>query len=98
MKNRLSEIQVIPVKPNNGLVGFASLVLDENLYLGSIGIMTRPEGGYRLTYPTKTVGDRQVNIYHPINKSFALEIEKVVVSKFEDVTKSYVGHHQINPR
>ncbi|KKR32658.1 MAG: hypothetical protein UT66_C0058G0008, partial [candidate division CPR2 bacterium GW2011_GWC1_39_9] len=26
MQNKLGEIQVVPVKPNNGLVGFASLV------------------------------------------------------------------------
>jgi len=45
MTNRLSEIQIIPIKPQNGLVGFASFVLDGSLYLGSIGIMTRPQGG-----------------------------------------------------
>ena len=42
---RVSEIQIIPIKPQNGLIAFASLVLNENLYLGSIGIMTRPKGG-----------------------------------------------------
>jgi len=45
MTNRLSEIQIIPIKPQNGLVAFASFVLDSNLYLGSIGIMTRSNGG-----------------------------------------------------
>lgn len=85
MKPKLSEIQIIPIKPKNGLVAFASFVLGGSLYLGSIGIVTRPQGGYRLTYPTKKVGNRNINIFHPINKKFAEAIEKAVIKKFEDV-------------
>jgi len=87
MTNRLSEIQIIPIKPQNGLVAFASLVLDGNLYLGSIGIMTRPNGGYRLVYPTKKVADRNLNIFYPISREFALAVEQEVVKQFEDVMK-----------
>jgi len=93
MTNRLSEIQIIPIKPQNGLVAFASFVLDGNLYLGSIGIVTRPNGGYRLTYPTKTVGARDINIYHPINKSFAEIIEKEVLIQLEEVMKNENDRH-----
>ena len=85
MKTKLSEIQIIPVKAQNGLVAFASFVLDDSLYLGSIGIITRPKGGYRLLYPSKKVGARNINIFHPINKGFAESIEKEVIGKFEDV-------------
>lgn len=87
----ISEVQIIPVKPKDGLVAFASFVLDNKLYLGSIGIITRPEGGYRLLYPTKKLGIKDINIYHPINKSFAREIEKEIISKFETLTTSSVG-------
>ena len=90
----ISEIQIIPIKPQNGLVAFASFLLDGNLYLGSIGIVTRPEGGYRLVYPTKKVGLRNINIYHPVNKSFAESIEKEVISKFEDVMKKYDRYNE----
>lgn len=85
MKIKISEIQIIPIKPQQGLVAFASFVLDNNLYLGSIGIFTKPEGGYRLVYPTKKVGLRNINIFHPINKTFAESVEKEVIGKFEDV-------------
>lgn len=98
MTNRLSEIQIIPIKPQNGLVAFASFVLDHNLYLGSIGILTRPAGGYRLVYPTKKVGIKNINIFHPINKSFAESIEKEVISKSEDVMKKYDGHDETDTR
>ena len=96
MTNRLSEIQIIPIKPQNGLVAFASFVLDESLYLGSIGIMTRPNGGYRLVYPTKKLADRNLNIFYPINREFALAIENEVVKQFEDVMKKYDRHNSFN--
>lgn len=96
MTNRLSEIQIIPIKPQNGLVAFASFILDGNLYLGSIGIMTRPNGGYRLVYPTKKIADRNLNIFYPISRGFALAIEQEVVKQFEDVMKKYDRHNSFN--
>ena len=96
MTKRLSEIQIIPIKPHNGLVAFASFVLDNNLYLGSIGIVTRPNGGYRLVYPTKKVADRSLNIFYPINREFALAVESEVVKKFEEVMKKYDRHNSFN--
>ena len=96
MTNRLSEIQIIPIKPQNGLVAFASFVLDASLYLGSIGIMTRPNGGYRLVYPTKKVADRNLNIFYPISREFALAVEQEVVKQFEDVMKKYDRHNSFN--
>jgi len=96
MTNRLSEIQIIPIKPQNGLVAFASFVLDGSLYIGSIGIMTRPNGGYRLVYPTKKIADRNLNIFYPISREFALAVEQEVVRQFEDVMKKYDRHNSFN--
>lgn len=96
MKPKISEIQIIPIKPQNGLVAFTSFVLNGWLYLGSVGIFTRPEGGYRLTYPTRKVGSRNINIFHPICKSFAEVIEKEVIKKFEDVVKQNDRYDSFN--
>jgi len=98
MKPKISEIQIIPIKPQNGLVAFASFVLDNNLYLGSIGIMTRPQGGYRLTYPTKRVGIKDLNIFYPINKTFAETIEKEVLAELEKVMNENDRHSGFNTK
>ena len=98
MKATISEIQVTPVKANEGLVGFASFVYNDSFYMGSIGIYTRPKGGYRLTYPTRKGSNGNFNIFHPISREVAEEIEKVIISKFEDVTKMYVGHNSFNTK
>ncbi len=96
MQNKITEIQIVPVKPNNGLVGFASFVYDDSFYLGSIGIYTRPQGGYRLTYPTRTGTNGSFNVFHPINRETAEEVEKAIIYRFEEVTKSYVGHNSFD--
>lgn len=65
----------MPIKPTNGLIGFASVLLDNSLYLGSIGIHTRLDGqGLRLTYPTKGT----INVFHPTTKELSKIIEQAV--------------------
>lgn len=85
----VSEIQVNVIKPKNGLIGFASLILYECMYLGSIGIYRKLDGsGYRITYPNKTVGDKCLDIYHPINRDISTEIEKAIIDKAEELFES----------
>ncbi|MFH2021782.1 MAG: septation protein SpoVG family protein [Patescibacteria group bacterium] len=94
----LSEIQIIPIKPTNGLVGFASFVVNDALFIGSIGIFTKPQGGYRLTYPTKKTSSQTIFIINPINRDVGQLIEKEIISRFEEVTNNYVRHNSINPQ
>ena len=75
----ISELQVTAVKPDRGLVAFASMILNKSLYIGSIGVYKRLDGnGYRVVYPSKKIGDKQLNIYHPVNKELGLLIEHAV--------------------
>ena len=77
----ISEIQIVPVKPDNGLVAFCSFVLFDSLYCSSVAVFTRPEGAYRLVYPTKKVTGREMDVFHPITKRLGMEIEKEVTNK-----------------
>ncbi len=83
---KITEIQIIPIKPREGLVAFASIVVENSLYLGSIGVYTRLDGtGYRITYPTKKIGEKNINIYHPINKETSKTIEEAIISEAEKI-------------
>lgn len=84
---RICQVEITPIKPSGGLVGFASCVVDEWLYLSSIGIMTRLSGGYRLTYPTKLIGDGSVSLFHPINKNAGQQLELTIINAYENVMK-----------
>lgn len=98
MHHEVTEPQIIPIKPHDGLVAFASVVLDRDLYLGGIGIYTRPEGGYRLAYPTRKSGNNSFPVYHPISKQFTDLLTEVVVSKYEEVTKTYDRYNNPDSR
>lgn len=89
----INEIQVVPVKPNNGLVGFASFVLYDALYCSSVGIFTRPSGGYRLVYPTKKLADKDIDVFHPISKQVGLLIEQEVTNKLNEVMSFNNGRY-----
>jgi stage V sporulation protein G len=79
---KISEVNIQLIKPTNGLVAFASVVLDGKIYLGSIGVHQRLDGtGYRLTYPTKKTGNRDFHIFHPIERSMGQRIEQAIFSK-----------------
>lgn len=102
MKTKISEITIIPVKPNKGLVALASCVIDDKLYLGSLGIYTLkpPKVGYRVTYPTKIIGrDREtdkvksINIYHPINEETQVDIEKGIIEEYETLMEGSMSNY-----
>jgi len=83
---KITEVQIIPIKPNNGLIAFASIVVENSLYLGSLGVYTRIDGsGYRITYPTKKIGNKNINIYHPINRETSKAIERAIISEAEKI-------------
>lgn len=84
----ITEVNIVPVKPQNGLVGFASLVVDGNIYLNSIAIYVKLDGSYRLLYPTKKTGIRDMNIYHPINWEASKIIERAVFEQCFEIFES----------
>jgi len=84
----ITEVQITPIKPKDGLVAFASLVVENSLYLGFLGVYTRLDGtGYRITYPTKKVSENSLNIYHPINKETSKAIEEAIIIKIKEIMK-----------
>ena len=84
----ISEIQIIPVKPDRGIVAFCSFVLFESIHCNSIAIFTRPHGGFRLVYPTRKNGNIYDNVYYPINRKTGQHIEEAVLAIYENVWKN----------
>lgn len=81
----ISEIQFYLVKPQDGLVGFVSFVLDGKFWMGSVAVFTRREGGYRLVYPTRKVAGQNINVFHPINQEIGLLVEQAVSEKVAEI-------------
>ncbi len=82
----ITDVQIQPIHPKDGLIAFASLVLDEAIYLGSIGVYSRIDGrGIRLSYPSRKIGDKNLHVYHPINKGIADAICGAVEQKLVEL-------------
>lgn len=83
---QISEVQIHFIKPTDGLIGFASLVLDSQIYLSSIGVHKKlADDGYRITYPTKKLGMNQLQIFHPITREMSLAIEQAIFEELKNV-------------
>lgn len=83
---KITEVNITPVKPQNGLAAFASIVLNNCLYLSSIAVYRRLDGmGYRITYPTKKIAEKNFSLYHPINKELGHIIEEAVLKKADEL-------------
>ena len=98
METKITEVTIIMIKPKNGLVALATCVIDEKLYLGSIGIYTKLKGGYRLTYPTKKLEVSSINIYHPISKEVSDAIENAIIEKYEQLMEVSIEYNIDNKK
>ena len=91
---QVTEVDIAFVKPKDGLIAFASVVLDDKLYLSGIAIHRKLVGsGYRLTYPTRKVGATQFHLFHPIRRPVGLAIEQAILGKLKDVVSRHDAGH-----
>lgn len=92
-QTKITEIQFVPIKPKNGLLGFVSFVIDEKLWLGSVAVFTKIDGsGYRLSYPSKKIGEKNINLFYPITKEVGKTIEEAVTKKVNEIfSETYEG-------
>jgi len=80
-----TEVDIAFVKPKDGLIALATVVLDDQLYLSGIEIHSKLVGsGYRLIYPTRKVGEAQFSMFHPTGKPVGLAIEQSIVEKLKN--------------
>ncbi len=86
MNLEISEIQIIPVRPNNGLIAFASLVFNGQLYIGNVGVHTTLDGNYRLVFPSKVLPNgKELQCVFPINRQTGEIIRQAIVTDLENV-------------
>jgi DNA-binding cell septation regulator SpoVG len=83
---QVSEVRINLIKPQDGLIAFASMVVNGDLYLSGIGIHRKLDGsGFRLTYPKRKAGQQCFDIFHPINRGAGRMIEDAVLAALKDV-------------
>ncbi len=89
---QISEIQVVPIKPFNGLVAFSSCIINNQFYLGNIAIYTSPSSSkaYRLVFPNKKLTSGQtVDYFYPITKEAGELLSRSIINKYIDLMSSW---------
>ena len=89
-KITVSEVAFYPIRPTEkGLIGFASVLFDNQLSLNSIAIYTKPAGnGIRCLFPSKRlINGKEISLFYPINKLAANTIMEAIAKKIEEVAE-----------
>ncbi|MCT4552219.1 MAG: SpoVG family protein [Alphaproteobacteria bacterium] len=77
---KITECNIDFITERSGLIGFANLIIDNSLYISSIGIHKKLSGGYRITYPQK----QNHSILYPINRETSSIIETTIFNKLKE--------------
>ena len=86
MTLEISEVSIVPVKPQGSLVGFASCVVNKQFYLAGIAIHCDlvNRGGFRLVWPTRKLKNgEEIALCHPISREVGDKIQDVIISEWE---------------
>ncbi len=79
---KISEVSIEPVTNRNGLIGFASFLINDSFKILNVAIHTclSSSHGIRLVFPQKKYDGRKLNTVYPISRE-AYEATVAVVSE-----------------
>jgi DNA-binding cell septation regulator SpoVG len=82
---KVTKVKIKKVMPDKGLVGFASCVIDDSLYLGNIAIFTRlgEEDKIRLVFPVKEVSGKKIEAFYPLTSDLYYLLEQEIAREYK---------------
>ena len=95
----VSEIQIFPVRPKNGLIAFVSCVVNDAIYIGNIALFTSftNPSGFRLAYPNKRMPNGpDASCVHPITKEAGLAISEAILEKYRQVSAKSQSNNNVS--
>ncbi len=82
----ITKVQIRKITPKEGLVGFASFVIEDSLYIGNVGVFSRlNKDNFRLIFPEKKVNDKKIPIFYPLTTDFYYTLENMVNEKIKEI-------------
>lgn len=89
----VTEINFVPVKPKDGLLGFVNLIINKDFHVGSIGVFLRPDGqDIRLAFPEKTIfTGAKIKYFLPLNPDLMSEMYDAIREKLAEIQTKVEG-------
>lgn len=70
----------------DGLIAWASCVLNGTVVLNNIGVRRGHDGGLFLTYPNKvTAAGTKVTFFHPISREASAVLERAILQRLAEI-------------
>ncbi len=88
----ISSVSILPLRPQGGLCGFGSCILNEAYYLGALAIYTSPgsKHGFRVVFPNKRLASgKTVEIFHPLSQEAGAIIEEAIVKEYARIMDNF---------
>ena len=83
-KEIIGEIVFFPIMPKDGVICFVSFTYRNQFRIQDCALVTKPQGGYRLSYPIKQLKNgKTVNSIFPVDKKLAQTIEEIILINYE---------------
>ena len=84
---QITNIKIKKITPLKGHVGFVSCIIDNWLFLNNIAIFTRlsEPSKIRLVFPEKKVGDKKINLFHPLTAESYFEFEQAILHNLQEL-------------
>lgn len=80
----ITRIKINKITPNQGLIAFVSVVVDNWLFLNNIAIFSRlnKPNEIRLVFPEKKINDKKISIFYPLNSKEYFLLEDIIKKEF----------------
>lgn len=90
---KITEVCWFPIRPTEkGLIGYASLRYGQ-LSLNSIAVLTRPDGNYRISFPSKQLPNGKViDIFYPIDSETYEMFLDAIVNKIKSIVSNEISN------
>ena len=94
-KIKVSEVRVrLMDRSEDGLIGWASCVVNDSIYLNNIAIRLGKDSRVVLTYPaTKSRGDSRYFHFNPISQEAAQVLEAAILDKLKLASRHVGGNN-----
>jgi len=84
---QISEVQFVPIQQKDGLIGFASFIINSEFKVSNVGVHVSLDGKIRLVYP----GNKFGSYIFPIKKELGFQICEAVNQKYQELLKMKVS-------
>lgn len=90
---KLSEFTFFPITPTpKGLICFISFTFNNQWRINDCALYTRPNGGYRLSYPIRELANKKViQSVYPISKELGFFVEQILIEEYEQFLQKTIN-------